>query len=188
MRMLVGLYLMVVSATAFAEAQPAPQAPQAVAPQPAPPQPAPPQPAPPLPRDRCAVVPPKGTPIFEARYNGGTNGRGVVTRLYATGTYTRTVTKPKGRPDQQLACIEKGRLGNLMVAIKSASWKTTQSAATCTAVSAEATDILVFGKKRFTAKVCSSLALDDKSSAALGQVATAVGPFGVDLVDDLPSD
>jgi hypothetical protein len=180
-RAFVGLYLLV-SATAFAETQPVAQpAPQA-APQAAPP------PSPPLPRDRCAVVPPKGTPIFEARYSGGVDGHGVVTRLYATGTYTRTVTPPKGKPDQVLACIDKARLGNLLVAIKSASWKTTQSAATCTAASSEATDVLVFGKKRFTAKVCSSLALDERSSAALGQVATAVGPFGVDLVDDLLSD
>jgi len=167
---------------------PAQPAPKQVPAQPAPKQAPVPQPAPSPPRPRCEITPPKGTPIFEARYAAGTQGRGVVTRLYATGTYTRTVTQPKRKPDQQLACIEKNRLENVMVAIKSAAWKTTQSAATCAAVSNEATDIIVFGKKRFTAKVCSSLALDDKSSAALDQVATAVGPFGIDLVEDLLAD
>jgi hypothetical protein len=157
-------------------------APQAKA---APKQPAPRQPVVPKvgdgaqspPPPRCKVTPAKGTPIFEARY--AANKKVVITRLYASGTFTRTALKQSLGTD----CIEKDRLDAIRTALAEAPWRTTKSPAVCQAATAETTEIYTAGKLRFTSRQCNPLVLDENSSRALDLFATYVGPFGLDLAD-----
>jgi hypothetical protein len=125
----------------------------------------------------CQVMPVKGTPLFEARYANGK--KLVLTRLYATGTFTRLMLK-----DLRTSCIEKEQLAAIQNALGEAPWITTKSAATCVATSAESTAISTAGRLRFTSKQCNPLVLDEKSSRALDLVASYVGAFGLDFVDD----
>ncbi len=125
--------------------------------------------------------PPKGTPIFEARYAGAT--KQVVTKLYPTGTFTRVVITGQSAKTDKTSCIDKGRLAKARKAIDRAAWQTTKTEATCAAVG-ETTDIFVGGKKRFSAKLCNPLVLDEASSTALDIVAAFVGPFGLDMTDE----
>jgi hypothetical protein len=179
---------------------PQPQAPQPQAPQPkaapqkaaerktqakAAPKQAPRQPAVPKagdgaasrPAPRCKVTPAKGTPIFEARY--AANKKVVITRLYASGTFTRTALKQSLGTD----CIEKDRLDAIRAALAESPWRTTKSPAVCQAATVETTEIYTAGKLRFTSRQCNPLVLDENSSHALDLFATYVGPFGLDLAD-----
>lgn len=149
----------------------------------APPQPGLPQAARPASSAGAATCPPpKGTPVFEARYAGGT--KQVITKLYPTGTFTRVVITGKTAKTDRTSCIDKGRLAKARKAIDAAAWKTTQSSANCPERSSETTDILVAGKKRFTAKLSCPLVLDEASSAALDVVSAFVGPFGLGMTDE----
>lgn len=209
----VGASVALAGVNAFGEAGP-PQAPppQQAAPQPqavAPPQPQPaPQPktdpkkraptqakaapkqpaqvpktgdATPAPRaSTCKVTPVKGTPIFEARYASGK--KAVITRLYASGTYTRVVLK---QSPQRSACIEKEPLDLIRKGLAESKWQATKSPSTCIASSAETTEIYAGGKLRFTSRECNPLVLDQDSSQALAYISYYVGPFGLDLADEL---
>lgn len=167
------LLVTLLSSVAYGEA-----ARQAPPPQ-APPPPPPPQAQPQQPPSRAATCPaPKGTPLFEARYAGAT--KQVVTKLYPTGTFTRVVITGQTAKTDRTSCIDKGRLAKARKAIDAARWQTTRSEATCAAVG-ETTDIFVGGKKRFSAKLCNPLVLDEASSTALDVVAAFVGPFGLDM-------
>jgi hypothetical protein len=129
------------------------------------------------PAPRCKVTPAKGTPIFEARY--AANKRVVITRLYASGTFTRTALKQSLGTD----CIEKEQLDAIRTALAEAPWRTTKSPAVCQAATVETTEIYTAGKLRFTSRQCNPLVLDESSSRALDLFATYVGPFGLDLAD-----
>ena len=132
------------------------------------------------PRPRCKVAPLKGTPIFEARYEAALGKRVVTTRLYATGTFVRI-----GLKEQRSSCIENDRLTAIRTALTEARWETTKSPATCTAKTAETTAIYAAGKLRFTSRECNPLVLDEKSSDALDLIGMYVGPFGLDMADEL---
>ncbi|HUS28314.1 MAG TPA: hypothetical protein VMZ53_07390 [Kofleriaceae bacterium] len=202
-RWVVGMSVVLASAQAFGEAAPAPPPPQQAAPQqqpaPTPVKAAPkkaapaakqaPKQVPPAgdgaqaaspPGPRCEIVPTKGTPIFESRYLAGK--KAVITKLYASGTYTRVVAK---QSPLRTACIEKDRLAAIRTALAESRWQTTKSPATCQAVSAEATEIYAAGKLRFTSRTCNPLVLDEKSSYALDLVGMYVGPFGLDIAAEL---
>jgi hypothetical protein len=127
---------------------------------------------------RCTVVPVKGTPIFEARYANGK--KLVLTRLYDTGTFTRLVLN-----DLRTSCIEAEQLAAIQKALGEAPWVTTKSPPTCKATSNESTAISTAGRLRFTSRQCSPLVLDENSTRALNLVTSYVGPFGLDMYDDL---
>lgn len=173
------LVVALLSSAAYGEAarQPPPQA--------SPPQQASQQVPPPAVRPSssgAATCPaPKGTPLFEARYAGAT--KQVVTRLYPTGTFTRVVITGQTAKTDKTSCIDKGRLAKARKAIDRAAWQTTKAEATC-AATGETTDIFVGGKKRFSAKLCNPLVLDEASSTALDLVAAFVGPFGLGMTDE----
>ena len=169
-----------------AQAQPAPPPPKAAAPQKTAPVQAKAAPkqapkagdgAPTRPAPRCKVTPAKGTPIFEARY--AANKKVVITRLYASGTFTRTALKQSLGTD----CIEKDRLDAIRTALAEAPWRTTKSPAVCQATTVETTEIYTAGKLRFTSRQCNPLVLDENSSRALDLFNMYVGPFGLDLAD-----
>lgn len=172
---LVGASVALCSAHAFGEAAPAPRAPQP-APQPAVPQAGDGAQSPPSPR--CKVTPAKGTPIFEARY--AANKKTVITRLYASGTFTRTALKRSLGTD----CIAKDRLDAIRTALAESPWRTTKSPAVCQTATVETTQIYTAGKLRFTSRQCNPLVLDETSSHALDLFNLYVGPFGLDLADD----
>jgi len=132
------------------------------------------------PAQRCQITPPTGTPIFEARYSSGK--KAVITKLYATGTFTRVVLK---QSPLRTSCIESDRLGAIRTALAEAPWQTTKSPQTCQAVAAETTAIYAAGKLRFTSRVCSPLVLDVQSSKALDLIGASVGPFGLDMADTI---
>jgi hypothetical protein len=130
----------------------------------------------------CTVMPVTGTPIFEARYVAG--GKSVVTRLYATGTYTRAVLKSAPRS----ACIETARLDAIKSALGEARWQATKTPPSCKPTGQETTQIYASGALRFTSRQCSPLVLDAKSSHALDLIASYVGAFGLDMKDELTVD
>ena len=116
--------------------------------------------------------------MFEARYAAA--GKTVMTRLYATGTFERLVMKQRN-----LACIEAAQLDEINRALKEAPWKTTKSPATCATATAETTQIYAQGTLRFTSRTCNPLVLDKLSSHALDLIAQDVGPFGLDLANEI---
>src|SRR6478609_6074644 len=96
------LVLALLSSVAYGEAA------QQAAPQVLPPPP-PPPPKAAAPKAGAPTCPaPKGTPVFEARYAGGT--KQVITKLYPTGTFTRVVITGQTAKTDRTSCIDKGRL------------------------------------------------------------------------------
>lgn len=135
------------------------------------------------PQPSCTVVQPKGTPIFEARYASG--AKSIITKLYATGTFTRLVVK---QSPLRTSCIESDRLSAIRSALAEAPWQTTKRPPSCAATSKETTEIYASGKLRFTSRECNPLVLDVQSSKALDLIGTYVGPFGLDLADMIEAD
>jgi hypothetical protein len=129
---------------------------------------------------RCTVAPVRGTPIFEARYLAGR--RAIITRLYASGTFTRVALK---QSPTTTACIEQAQLDGIVSALAEAPWQATKSPATCAGTATETTEIYAAGKLRFTSRTCNPLVLDKLSSRVLDLVAFSVGPFGLDLADEI---
>ncbi|HTL37375.1 MAG TPA: hypothetical protein VL326_29780 [Kofleriaceae bacterium] len=127
---------------------------------------------------RCQITPVTGTPIFEARYASGK--KSIVTKLYASGTFTRVVLK---QSPLRTSCVEADRLGAIRTALAEAPWQTTKRPVSCTAASAETTAIFAAGKLRFTSRECNPLVLDAQSSKALDLIGAYVGPFGLEMAD-----
>jgi hypothetical protein len=110
----------------------------------------------------------KGTPIFEARFLAG-NAK-VITKLFATGMWTRVATTPSHEPSKKTGCIEATTLDEIKAALKAAKWKKTKAQAQCLGVHSDTTELYAGGIKRFTRKTCGAWEIDEASAKLVEKI------------------
>ncbi|MDB4958754.1 MAG: hypothetical protein JWO36_6323 [Myxococcales bacterium] len=87
------------------------------------------------------------------------------TRVYDTGAWTIDAFTDDGKPASSgHGCFDKDELAKIRADVKSSPWKVTHNKIHCMAISANTTVYFANGKKVFTARLCNSDALDDKSA------------------------
>ncbi|HUS28315.1 MAG TPA: hypothetical protein VMZ53_07395 [Kofleriaceae bacterium] len=106
--------------------------------------------------------PGKGTPIFEARWRSG--GARVVTKLYASGMWTRLATSPPQRSEASSGCIEPPTIDEIKAALKTVKWKKPKPQEKCYGVDVTPTDFFAGGQKRYTRQSCGGYELDEASA------------------------
>ena len=106
--------------------------------------------------------PGKGTPIFEARWQSGKAT--VVTKLFATGMWTRLARSPGHLPQNESGCFEAADIDTIKGALKVVKWKKTKAQEKCDGAEPNPIDFYASGVKRFTRKNCGGYELDVAST------------------------
>lgn len=124
---------------------------------------------------------PTGTPIFESRYLSANRKHGMLTRLYPSGTYTRTPLRTDERPPPaSVSCIATSEIDEITKALKAASWLEWKPDG-CKALASESTTIFVFGERRAVLAECGS-ALDRASTDVIALVGVHLGLLSSDRI------
>lgn len=112
--------------------------------------------------------PGKGAPIFEARWRSG--GTKVVTKLYATGMWTRLATATGDPQHAKSGCIEAPDIDDIKAALKTVKWKKTKPQEACEGAEPNPIDFYAGGQKRHTRKTCGGMQLDDASTKLIEKI------------------
>ena len=116
--------------------------------------------------------PGKGTPIFEARWRSG--GAKVVTKLFASGMWTRLATSPGHQPSARSGCIEAPDIDEIKAALKAVKWKKTKAQEPCYGASENPVDFYAGGQKRHTSKTCGGMEIDEASAKLIERIGKQV--------------
>jgi hypothetical protein len=155
------IILLASAATAFATPDAKRPAPPADAAKPVPP--------PDAAKAQCKV---RGKVIFEIDRVVGDKVQSQ-TKVYETGAWTIEGFSDDGKPASSgHGCFDKAPLAKIKADVKSSPWKVTHNMIHCMAVSANSTVYFANGKKVFTARLCNSDALDDKSAKNVEELET----------------
>jgi hypothetical protein len=108
--------------------------------------------------------PGKGTPIFEARWSSPPSPGTIITKIYATGAYTRVETNRGQSPKTKKGCISD--IGEIQKSLKTAKWKKTKQEP-CYGQHTDRLDFYVNGVKRHTRTTCAGYDVDEATDEIL---------------------
>jgi hypothetical protein len=112
--------------------------------------------------------PGKGAPIFEARWRSG--GAKVVTKLYASGMWTRLATATGDPQHGKSGCIEAAELDEIKAALKTVKWKKTKAQERCFGGESSPVDFYAGGQKRYTRTSCGGTLIDEATAKLIGRI------------------
>ena len=109
-----------------------------------------------------------GAPLFEIRKRSEIPAATSTAVIYATGAWTFQPIDQDGRLGVlATGCLDKRTINSMHELIDESPWKTTFLRFACMAYSPSFTEYYVHGRREYTARLCSTERLDEKSAGAL---------------------